>query len=482
VNLRLAGRTALVVGGGSGLGRAVARTLGAEGANVAVAGRHLDTLAQTAAEVGERALAVRLDLADRATLEPALDTVHERFGDVDVLFNSGGGPPPTPAAGQPPELWRQQFEAIVLGVIELTDLALPAMRERRFGRIITNTSSGVVTPIPNLAISNALRLALVGWSKTLSREVAADGVTVNVVAPGRIFTNRIRQLDEARAQREETSREEAERASIAAIPAGRYGEPEEYATRARLPREHAGVVRHRHRLPRRRRSRPRDLMDRAEQIRQRYLAVDASNVADVLDELGLPDQGMSAAFRPFPADAGKLAGWAFTIGGEMTSYESAGGDPAKMEAAAQLGAGDVSVWSGRGEGVCFFGELISIGMKERGCVGALVDGGIRDVRWLPDLGFPVYARYRTPVQSIGRWRVASHGEPVPMPGATAPEVTVSPGDLVLADEDGAIVVPARLAEQVLERAEMLQQREVEIRAELARGLSLAEALARFGHV
>jgi 4-hydroxy-4-methyl-2-oxoglutarate aldolase len=223
-------------------------------------------------------------------------------------------------------------------------------------------------------------------------------------------------------------------------------------------------------------------MERAEEIRQRYLGVDASNVADVLDELGLRDQGLSSAFRPFPADAGKLAGWAFTIAGEMASYESAGGDPAKMDAAAQLGPGSVSVWSGRGGGVCFFGELISVGMQERGCVGALVDGGIRDVRWLRDLDFPVYARYRTPVQSIGRWRVISYGEAVPMPGATVPEVTVSPGDFVLADEDGAIVVPADVAEQVLDRAETLQQREVEIRAELARGLSLADALARFGHV
>jgi 3-oxoacyl-[acyl-carrier protein] reductase len=229
VNLGLTGKTAFVVGGGSGLGHAVARALAAEGAKVAVAGRDLDRLKQTADELGERALPVRLDLADQTTLEPALDRVRERFGEVDVLFNSGGGPPPTSAAGQPSELWRQQFEAVVLGVIQLTDLVLPRMRERRYGRIITNTSSGVITPIPHLGLSNALRLALVGWSKTLSREVAADGITVNVVAPGRIFTDRIRQLDEARAQREAISPEDAARASIAMIPAGRYGKPEEYA-------------------------------------------------------------------------------------------------------------------------------------------------------------------------------------------------------------------------------------------------------------
>jgi 4-hydroxy-4-methyl-2-oxoglutarate aldolase len=222
--------------------------------------------------------------------------------------------------------------------------------------------------------------------------------------------------------------------------------------------------------------------DYAEEIRRRYLAVDASNVADVLDELGLPDQGLAPGFAAYPPTAGRLAGWAFTIRGEMTSYPMEGGDDAKMRACAQLTPGSVSVWSGRGEGVCFFGELISIGMKERGCVGALVDGGVRDVDWIGKLGFPVYARYRTPVQSIGRWKVVESGVPVPMPGATVPAVLVTPGDLVLADADGAIVVPAAVAEQVLERAEGLGEREVQIRTELAAGLSLSEALAKFGHV
>jgi 4-hydroxy-4-methyl-2-oxoglutarate aldolase len=222
--------------------------------------------------------------------------------------------------------------------------------------------------------------------------------------------------------------------------------------------------------------------DYAEEIRRRYLAVDASNVADVLDELGLPNQGLAPGFAAYPPTAGRLAGWAFTIRGEMTSYPMEGGDDAKMRACAQLTPGSVSVWSGRGEGVCFFGELISIGMKERGCVGALVDGGVRDVDWIGKLGFPVYARYRTPVQSIGRWKVVESGVPVPMPGATVPAVLVTPGDLVLADADGAIVVPAAVAEQVLERAEGLGEREVQIRTELAAGLSLSEALAKFGHV
>jgi 4-hydroxy-4-methyl-2-oxoglutarate aldolase len=222
--------------------------------------------------------------------------------------------------------------------------------------------------------------------------------------------------------------------------------------------------------------------DRAEEIRRRYLAVDSSNVADVLDELGLPDQGLAPGFAPYPPTAGRLAGWAFTIRGEMTPYPIGAGDETKMEACARLTPGTVSVWSGRGEGICFFGELISIGMQERGCVGALVDGGVRDVEWIGKLGFPVYARYRTPVQSIGRWKVVESAVPVPMSGATVPEVEVTPGDLVLADTDGAIVVPAAVAVEVLERAEELGTREVQIRTELAGGLSLSEALAKFGHV
>ena len=232
MNLGLDGRTALVVGGGGGLGSAVARALASEGARVAVAGRDATsterTVAAIAAEGGE-ASAVHLDLIDLGSFEVALGSIRGRYGEVDVLFNNSGGPPPTTAAGQPAEVWRAQFEAMVLGVIALTDRVLPAMRDRRWGRIVTTTSSGVVAPMPNLAISNTLRVALLGWSKTLAAEVAADGVTVNVVIPGRIATGRVRALDEARAEREGTTVETASAASIATIPAGRYGDPDEFA-------------------------------------------------------------------------------------------------------------------------------------------------------------------------------------------------------------------------------------------------------------
>jgi 4-hydroxy-4-methyl-2-oxoglutarate aldolase len=220
----------------------------------------------------------------------------------------------------------------------------------------------------------------------------------------------------------------------------------------------------------------------AEAIRLRYLEVDSSNVADVLDKLGMPDQGVHPSFAPYPADAGRLAGWAFTIRGQMVPYALADGDVDKMDACEHLEPGAVSVWSGSGEGICFFGELIALRMSERGCVGALVDGGIRDVAWLGRHGFPVFARYRTPVQSIGRWKVNAFGVPVVIPGATTTYVQVAPGDFVLADDDGAIIVPAGVVLEVLEKAEALGATERSIRLELANGLSLDKALAKFGHV
>lgn len=224
-------------------------------------------------------------------------------------------------------------------------------------------------------------------------------------------------------------------------------------------------------------------LDRAqrEEIRQRYLRVDTSNVGDVLDELGRLDQGLAPEFQPYPASAGRLAGWAYTIRGQMTPY-ALGGDADKMKACQGLGDGEISVWSGDGEGICYFGELIAIGMKERGCQGALVDGGIRDVRWIGEQNFPVYARYRTPVQSIARWKVNACQVPVYLRGATSRLVAVHPGDFLLGDDDGVIVIPQDLVFRVLERAEQLTATERQIRSELTKGLTLADALAKFGHV
>jgi 3-oxoacyl-[acyl-carrier protein] reductase len=232
VDLGLHKKTALVLGGGGGLGRAICKVLASEGANVAIADIQPDAIAGTqealATAVG-KTIGLVWDLADLTQIDAHVSRIEAELGPVDVLVNITGGPPPTPASGQDPALWAKHFQSMVLSVIAITDRVLPNMRSRHWGRVITSTSSGVVMPIPNLGISNALRLSLVGWSKTLSREVGKDGITVNIILPGRIATGRIQFLDEAKARREGRSVEEVAAESTATIPLGRYGKPEEYA-------------------------------------------------------------------------------------------------------------------------------------------------------------------------------------------------------------------------------------------------------------
>jgi 3-oxoacyl-[acyl-carrier protein] reductase len=232
MNFGLQGKTALVLGGGGGLGRAIAKSLAAEGAKVGVA--DIDPAAanrsvQELESAGATALGLPWDLGDLSVIEKNISAMESRLGPVDVLVNITGGPPPTPAAGQDPAVWSKHFQSMVLSVIAITDRVLPGMKSRGWGRIITSASSGVVVPIPNLGISNSLRLALVGWSKTLAREVARDGITANIVVPGRVATDRIRFLDEAKAKREGRPVEAVSAESTSSIPVGRYGNPEEYA-------------------------------------------------------------------------------------------------------------------------------------------------------------------------------------------------------------------------------------------------------------
>ncbi len=232
MDLGIAGKTALVTGASGGLGRAIAVALAAEGAHVAIAARRADALQETAELIertGGRALPLVWDLNQLGLIDDRIAEIEGKFGPCEILVNNTGGPPPHTAAGAAPELWSHQFNAMVLSVIGITDRVLPAMRRTGWGRVITTASSGVIAPLPNLAMSNALRLSLVGWSKTLAAEVAREGVTVNVVAPGRIDTDRVRALDTARAARESRSVDEVSAASRATIPVGRYGRPEELA-------------------------------------------------------------------------------------------------------------------------------------------------------------------------------------------------------------------------------------------------------------
>lgn len=232
MDLGLSDKCALVLAGGGGLGSGVARALAAEGSRVAVAdlsGQRAQSTVESIRQGGGLAAAFQCDLGDRASLEELVRMVREGLGDPDILVNLTGGPPPTKASGVDPEQWEAYFRTMVNGVIYLTDLVLPGMRRKRWGRVITSTSSGVIAPIPDLAMSNALRLCLVGWSKTLAGEVGREGITCNVVVPGRVATQRVIELDALRAQREGQLVEDVVRNSTTAIPVGRYGTVEEYA-------------------------------------------------------------------------------------------------------------------------------------------------------------------------------------------------------------------------------------------------------------
>ena len=232
MDLGIAGRVALVLGGGGGLGSAIALALGAEGARIAVADvspAAIESTSERLEAIGASALGLQWNLADPSVIWSNLGRIEAGLGPVDILVNITGGPPPGSAQAVDRAQWTAQFESMVLPVFAITAAVLPGMRQRKWGRVITSTSSGVIAPIPNLAVSNALRSSLLGWSKSLAREVARDGVTCNIVVPGRIMTQRIMQLDKARAEREGSTVEQVAAASTESIPVGRYGRPEEYA-------------------------------------------------------------------------------------------------------------------------------------------------------------------------------------------------------------------------------------------------------------
>lgn len=231
----LKNKVALVLASSNGLGRAIAISLSKEGAIVAVTGRNNEEIQNTVAQIkssGGSAIGLEWNLYDLAVIDSKITQIEKELGPIEILVNNTGGPPPTTAANQPAQLWQDNFNNLVLSIIKITDRVLPGMRERRWGRVITSTSSGMIAPIPNLAISNALRASLMGWSKTLAAEVAKDGVTVNIILPGRIATNRLKQLDEARAKREGKTFEDVYESTKQTIPMKRYGTPEEYGDAA----------------------------------------------------------------------------------------------------------------------------------------------------------------------------------------------------------------------------------------------------------
>jgi 3-oxoacyl-[acyl-carrier protein] reductase len=230
MKIELTGKRALVLGASKGLGFGIAKGLSEEGAKVALASRSLESAQKAAASIGAKGYAC--DTGKLEEIEALHKAVSSEFGGIDVLVLNSGGPPPGGAQGVSSAQWRTSFEGMFVGLVRLADLVLPGMIEQKFGRIIMVISSGVIEPIPNLAISNAIRPALVGWGKSLANEVAKYNITVNAVAPGRIATDRLTQLDKANAEKQGKPVDEVRAMAQSRIPAGRYGAVEEYAAAA----------------------------------------------------------------------------------------------------------------------------------------------------------------------------------------------------------------------------------------------------------
>jgi 3-oxoacyl-[acyl-carrier protein] reductase len=214
MDLGLKGRTAIVCGASSGIGLATAESLADEGANVAMFARRRDLLQREAERIG--ALAVRGDVTNPPDLERLVDRTLEAFGGIDILVNNGGGPPRTSAESIDDDALESAVELLLFSAVRLTNLCLRELRRSGRGRIINITSSSVREPIDNLALSNAIRPGVIGWAKTLAREVGPDRITVNSIAPGKIDTARLAE-DGSRAE------------ELARIPVRRFGRPREVA-------------------------------------------------------------------------------------------------------------------------------------------------------------------------------------------------------------------------------------------------------------
>jgi 3-oxoacyl-[acyl-carrier protein] reductase len=217
MDLGLNGRTAIVCGASAGMGLAIARAFAAEGVNVAMFARRREALEQEAERIG--CLAIRGDVRDPADLERLVERTVQAFGGIDILVNNSGGPPRTSALEISDESLQDAVDLLLHSVVRMTGLCLPYLARSGHGRVINITSSTVREPVDNLALSNAIRPGVIGWAKTLAREIGPDGITVNSIAPGRIDTERLAEVYPDGPTEED----------LLAIPLRRFGRPEEVA-------------------------------------------------------------------------------------------------------------------------------------------------------------------------------------------------------------------------------------------------------------
>lgn len=229
MDLGLRHRTALVTGSTSGLGLACAQALSDEGARVVICGRRGDLAVREAAALQSEALGVQADLTDPDAARMIVDATSRRFAPPDILVVSTGGPPIGTALDTPADAFEEAVRSLVAPVVRLSQLVATSMMEAGWGRIVFVTSTVVREPAPMLVLSDSIRMAVHGYAKALSKQVAPCGVTVNCVMPGRISTDRIASLDQMAASATNRNLQDVQSEAAAAIPAGRYGRPQEFA-------------------------------------------------------------------------------------------------------------------------------------------------------------------------------------------------------------------------------------------------------------
>ncbi len=232
MDLGIRGKTAVITAASRGLGRAVAESLAAEGANLLLCSRSEESVAAVAAALsdtyGIRAAAMAADVGNASDIELLQERAESLYGGVDALLCNAGGPPPGGLLTLTDEQWEQAFQTNMMSVVRLIRSFYPLLKQSG-GRVVTIASSSVKVPIPGLMLSNTFRAGLAGFMKTLSIELGPDRILLNTVCPGRIRTDRLDELDQARALREGRSVESLRQEIVRDIPLGRYGEPQELA-------------------------------------------------------------------------------------------------------------------------------------------------------------------------------------------------------------------------------------------------------------
>jgi 3-oxoacyl-[acyl-carrier protein] reductase len=236
MNLGLKNKVAMVAGASRGLGFAVARGLALEGAKVSISSRNPEALETAAekirAETGGEVYATAADVRSKDALEHWHHATVDHFGGLDLLYTNSGGPQAGPVMPFDDAAWQATFDLLLLSAVRMVRLAVPAMEQRGGGAILLPTSSAVKEPIGNIALSTVMRTSVSSLAKILSQELARKKIRVNQLIPGRIYTDRVQEIDEINARKSGVSVPEHQKKIFESIPLGRYGEPEEFAAAA----------------------------------------------------------------------------------------------------------------------------------------------------------------------------------------------------------------------------------------------------------